>query len=296
MAKKFVRGITDVKTITKQDFDTNNVNDLLSDGEHNYIHRKKKDNSEEYHNLTNNIKTITSDNTDLLSVTNYNNTNNTAKLSPKHDKQKEQVLDSERQTITINHAENGTSDKTKVDTNPQKVLEHDNLTYNTPYVTVDHVSGEETTLINSEKVSEKFNVIDSALKNKQGKLTAGDNITIKDNVISSTGGSSTGGSSITPKIIPIESSGTAVVYTLSSETSIYDFINLKILPGSGKIVIMTTSELYNYLEELDYGTMGIINSGNVTIEKSGLDAYTITNKATTLSHAQFIAEAPSIFW
>ena len=59
---------------------------------------------------------------------------------------------------------------------------------------------------------------------------------------------------------------------------------------------MTTSELYNYLEELDYGTMGIINSGNVTIEKSGPDAYTITNKATTISHAQFIAESPQIFW
>lgn len=42
MAKKFVRGITDVKDITKQDFDTNNVNDFLSDGEYNYIHRKKK--------------------------------------------------------------------------------------------------------------------------------------------------------------------------------------------------------------------------------------------------------------
>ena len=57
MAKKIVRGITDVKTITKQGFDTNNVNDLLSDGEHSYIHRKKKDGTEEYHSLTNNVKT-----------------------------------------------------------------------------------------------------------------------------------------------------------------------------------------------------------------------------------------------
>ena len=73
MAKKFVRGITDVKTITKQDYDTNNVNDLLSDGQYNYIHRKKGKN-EEYHNLTDNIKTISSDNTELLSVTNNNKT------------------------------------------------------------------------------------------------------------------------------------------------------------------------------------------------------------------------------
>lgn len=126
MAKKMVRGITDVKTITEQDFDTNNVNDLLSDGQYNYIHRKKGK-SKEYHNLTDNIKTISSDNTDLLTVTNNNKTNNTATLHPKHDAQKEQVLESERNTVTIKHGTNATPEKTKVDTNPEKVLEHDKL-------------------------------------------------------------------------------------------------------------------------------------------------------------------------
>lgn len=126
MAKKFVRGITDIKTISKQDFDTNNVNDLLSDGEHNYIHRKKG-NTEEYHNLTDNIKTISSSNTDLIEVVNNNTTNNTATLNPKHDAQKEQVLESTRNTITIHHGTNATPEKTSVDTNPQKVLEHSNL-------------------------------------------------------------------------------------------------------------------------------------------------------------------------
>ena len=126
MAKKFVRGITDIKDINKQDFDTNNVNDLLSDGQYNYIHRKKGK-GEEYHNLTDNIKTISSDNTDLLTVTNNNKTTNTATLHPKHDAQKEQVLESTRNTISIHHGENGTAEKTTVDTNPQKVLEHENL-------------------------------------------------------------------------------------------------------------------------------------------------------------------------
>ena len=126
MAKKIVRGITDVKTITNQDFDTNNVNDLLSDGQYSYIHRKKGK-SEEYHNLTDNIKTISSDNTDLLAVTNNNKTNNTATLHPKHDAQKEQVLQSTRNTVTIQHGTNGTPEKTTVDTNPQKVLEHEKL-------------------------------------------------------------------------------------------------------------------------------------------------------------------------
>ena len=126
MAKKIVRGITDVKTINNQDFDTNNVNDLLSDGQYNYIHRKKGKN-EEYHNLTDNIKTLSSDNTELLTVTNNNKTTNTATLHPKHDKQKEQVLESTRDTITINHGTNGTAEKTTVDTNPKKVLEHEKL-------------------------------------------------------------------------------------------------------------------------------------------------------------------------
>ena len=146
MAKKFVRGITDVKTINNQDFDTNNVNDLLSDGQYNYIHRKKGKN-EEYHNLTDNIKTISSDNTELLSVTNYNKTTNTATLHPKHDAQKEQVLESTRDTITINHGTNATAEKTTVDTNPQKVLEHENLISDSEFITLNHQSGENTTHI-----------------------------------------------------------------------------------------------------------------------------------------------------
>ena len=146
MAKKIVRGITDVKTINNQDFDTNNVNDLLSDGQYNYIHRKKGK-TEEYHNLTDNIKTISSDNTELLSVTNNNKTTNTATLHPKHDAQKEQLLESTRNTITINHGSNGTAEKTTVDTNPQKVLEHENLISDSEYITLNHQQGENTTHI-----------------------------------------------------------------------------------------------------------------------------------------------------
>ena len=156
MAKKFVRGITDVKTINNQDFDTNNVNDLLSDGQYNYIHRKKGK-SEEYHNLTDNIKTISSDNTDLLSVTNNNKTTNTATLHPKHDKQKEQVLESTRDTIAINHGTNGTAEKTTVDTNPEKVLEHENLL--TDYGISKTTTGNVTTLgLEYTKVTDAFDL------------------------------------------------------------------------------------------------------------------------------------------
>ena len=167
MAKKIVRGITDVKTINNQDFDTNNVNDLLSDGQYNYIHRKKGK-AEEYHNLTDNIKTLFSDNTDLLTVTNNNKTNNTATLHPKHDAQKEQVLQSTRNTVSIQHATNGTPEKTNVDTNPQKVLEHENLIAGT-YLTKTS-SGNTSTL----KVSDDFvGIVNGKQNTLKGSLSVG---------------------------------------------------------------------------------------------------------------------------
>ena len=162
MAKKFVRGITDIKTINNQDFDTNNVNDLLSDGQYNYIHRKKGK-TEEYHNLTDNIKTISSDNTELLSVTNYNKTTNTATLHPKHDAQKEQVLESTRDTITINHGTNGTAEKTTVDTNPQKVLEHENLISDSEYITLQHQTGDATTHIQTTALKQELDTLNQKL-------------------------------------------------------------------------------------------------------------------------------------
>ena len=184
MAKKIVRGITDVKTINNQDYDTNNVNDLLSDGQYNYIHRKKGKN-EEYHNLTDNIKTISSDNTELLSVTNNNKTTNTATLHPKHDKQKEQVLESTRDTITINHGTNGTAEKTTVDTNPKKVLEHENLISDSEYITLDHQTGENKTHIKTESLKQELQQLHET---KQDTLTAGEGITIQGQTISATGG------------------------------------------------------------------------------------------------------------
>ena len=187
MAKKIVRGITDVKTITNQDFDTNNVNDLLSDGQYNYIHRKKGKN-EEYHNLTDNIKTLSSDNTELLSVTNYNKTTNTATLHPKHDTQKEQVLESTRDTITINHGTNGTDEKTTVDTNPKKVLEHENLISDSEYITLEHQQGENTTHIKTESLKQELQQLHQT---KQDVLTAGTGITIEGQTISYSGTTST---------------------------------------------------------------------------------------------------------
>ena len=166
MAKKIVRGITDVKTINNQDYDTNNVNDLLSDGQYNYIHRKKGE-TEEYHNLTDNIKTISSDNTELLSVTNNNKTTNTATLSPKHDKQKEQVLESTRDTIAINHGTNGTGETTKIDVNTHKVLTHNNLVSSSPLLTVEHQDNTDITTLKATKLEENYNYIERQKQNTE---------------------------------------------------------------------------------------------------------------------------------
>ena len=180
MAKKIVRGITDVKTITNQDFDTNNVNDLLSDGQYNYIHRKKRK-TEEYHNLTDNIKTISSDNTELLSVTNNNKTTNTATLHPKHDAQKEQLLESTRNTISIHHGTNGTAEKTTVDTNPEKVLEHENLISDSEYITLDHETDVNKTHIKTESLKQELQQLHQT---KQDVLVVGKGLRIDGNTIS----------------------------------------------------------------------------------------------------------------
>lgn len=166
MAKKIVRGITHVKDINNQDFDTNNVNDLLSDGQYNYIHRKKGKN-EEYHNLTDNIKTISSDNTELLSVTNNNKTTNTATLHPKHDAQKEQVLESQNNTINITHGANGTAEKTTVDVNTNKVLTHNKLLSSSPLITVDHQEDTDTTTIKATKLEEQYNYVERQKQNTE---------------------------------------------------------------------------------------------------------------------------------
>lgn len=125
MAKKFVRGVTGIEDIESYDKTLTNVNDILSDGLDTYVHTKKGKN-ESYYKLTDSLKSVISDNSDLITVT-KDDTTNTATIHPKHDAQKEQSLESTRGTVSIQKGSNGTNTTTKVDTNPQKVLEHENL-------------------------------------------------------------------------------------------------------------------------------------------------------------------------
>ena len=259
MAKKIVRGITDVKTINNQDFDTNNVNDLLSDGQYNYIHRKKGK-TEEYHNLTDNIKTISSDNTELLSVTNNNKTTNTATLHPKHDAQKEQVLESTRDTITINHGTNGTAEKTTVDTNPQKVLEHENLISDSEYITLDHQTDVNKTHIKTESLKQELLELQGGLQ----KLYE---------TISSIGGGVT---------------STIKYYNLSSDLQIfkqvvknrYDtFVTYTFDANSGTPQFTFVSDLKNDLEKF-VGANKTVSNGALKLTNDGTDMKLINSKST----------------
>ena len=256
MAKKIVRGITDVKTITNQDFDTNNVNDLLSDGQYNYIHRKKGK-TEEYHNLTDNIKTISSDNTELLAVTNNNKTTNTATLHPKHDAQKEQVLESTRDTITINHGTNGTAEKTTVDTNPQKVLEHENLISDSEYITLSHQTGENKTHIKTESLKQELQQLHQT---KQDTLVAGEGITIQGQTISATGG----GATSTIQFFE-DTNFTANVYIVETSEEVLITLSFQCY-NAGECVL--TGELKAQLESYIYRGQSISN-GAITITYDG---------------------------
>ena len=271
MAKKIVRGITDVKTINNQDFDTNNVNDLLSDGQYNYIHRKKGK-VEEYHNLTDNIKTISSDNTELLSVTNYNKTTNTALLSPKHDAQKEQVLESTRNTISIRHATNGTDEKTTVDTNPQKVLEHENLISDSEYITLDHQTDVNKTHIKTESLKQELQQLHQT---KQDVLTAGTGITIQGNTISASGGAT---SSI-QDFYTTNFSAYKHVVTIGDDVSGYQVLTTFSFECFNAAESVITGELKEELEKFISGGKSVSNG-----------ALTITYDGTTM---KLINTAPS---
>lgn len=132
MAKKFVRGVTGIEDIESFDKTLTNVNDLLSDGQNTYVHTKKGK-VESYYNLTDNVKTI----------------------------------QSSGGTITVEKDENGT---VNLKTNPQKVLEHDNLVSVSEYVTIKHDVDYNTSQIETGKLNNDMNQLYSSLAQKQNKI------------------------------------------------------------------------------------------------------------------------------
>ena len=135
MAKKFVRGVTGVDDIDKLDKTLTNVNDLISDGQNTYVHTKKG-NTQLYYKITDGVKSIQS-------------TGNTINVEKSND-----------ETVNLN-------------TNPRKVLEHDNLTV-TGGLVKSHIAG-----MNTTNLSVDFNGV-------QSKMQASDGITIEGNTIKPT--------------------------------------------------------------------------------------------------------------
>lgn len=165
MSKNFVREINNIKDITKQSYLTNKVNDLLSTKKHNYI-RKETNN---YHCLTDNLKTLASSNNSLLAVTNYNETTNKAMLHPKHDATKEQVLKTTKYTIDITRAPNDSEEKTSIDTNPRKVLEHDKLIAGSNLTKIHEDGSTTTTLKMSDAFTNRVDTLESDVTSLQEK-------------------------------------------------------------------------------------------------------------------------------
>ena len=98
------------------------------------------------------------------------------------------MLESTRDTITINHGTNGTAEKTTVDTNPLKVLEHENLISDSEYITLDHQTDVNKTHIKTESLKQELQQLHQT---KQDVLTAGTGITIQGNTISASGSTHT---------------------------------------------------------------------------------------------------------
>lgn len=121
MAKKFVRGVTGVDDIESFDKTLTNINDLISDGQNTYVHTKKGKN-EFYYKVTDGVTSVKS-------------------------------TDS---TITVEKSDDGT---VNLNTNPQKILEHENLL--TDYGISKTTSGNTTKLgLEYTKVQDGFNLND----------------------------------------------------------------------------------------------------------------------------------------
>lgn len=119
MAHDFTRNIKHLTTEQISDNFLNNftdINDLVSDEQKNYI--KKPD--EKFHCLTDNIKKIETSNS-LLTVNNQNDLNKSI-LTVNHDETKENVLTSEKGTVSITRGE-----KTNIDVNVEKIKNELNL-------------------------------------------------------------------------------------------------------------------------------------------------------------------------
>ena len=166
------------------------------------------------------------------------------------------MLESTRNTITIHHGANGTAEKTTVDTNPLKVLEHENLISDSEYITLDHQTGENTTHIKTAALKQELNNLHET---KQDVLTAGTGITIQGNTISASG-------------------ATHTIQDLSSSTQ--DFNAFKHVVTSGQQTL-TTFTFECYTEKAEHVISGQLKE---ELGKFLAPDYSASNGALSISH------------
>lgn len=131
MAQEFTRNIKNLTTAQvhgKEIKEFTDVNDIVSNSTDNFI----KMPNETMHCLTDNIKLIyKTENTELLDIE-LDKQHNSARLTVKHDEQKEQRLTSSNKSIYIVNAPNGSGEKTDIQVSPlerQKYVTSDNNVY-----------------------------------------------------------------------------------------------------------------------------------------------------------------------
>lgn len=139
MAQEFTRNfkkLTTAQVHGKEIKEFTDVNDLVSNGTDNFI--KKPD--ETMHCLTDNIKLIyKTENTELLDIE-LDNTKNSAKLTVKHNDQKEQRLYSSNKSIYLIPAVNGSGEKTDIQVTPQERQVYVDGNNNKVYMIYDEVN------------------------------------------------------------------------------------------------------------------------------------------------------------
>lgn len=179
------------QTIDGTDYNASNGIKVLHDGLYAPDYKKvldkySADSNAKFTTLTTDLKNLTTKHDNDISAvkqtiaTNINQVN--ASLA-----NKEQVIASDRNTINITHGTNGTNAKTKVDTNPQTVLEHNNLKTSNKIVKVHEAGTNDTTIGLDENFINQVDKATSDISGKQDKLSAGTGINISNNTISTIG-------------------------------------------------------------------------------------------------------------
>ena len=164
MAHDFTRNIKHLKTEQISDNFLNNftdTNDLVSDDKDNYIKRP----NETMHCLTDNLKKIETSNS-LLTVSNQNDLNKSI-LTVNHDETKENVLKSEKGTVSITRRE-----KTNIDVNVEKIKNELNLSLS-PNKSIHYIFNGDTKIgfVEIENEIIKVYFINNVVVNKNNNYT-----------------------------------------------------------------------------------------------------------------------------